>query len=116
MGRWCDRWWWPVCDEKTYWPDSVPRETTVEAFREAFATFGYAVGADEDLEPHFEKIALFANDERVPTHAARQLPDGRWTSKLGKNEDIEHALHDLEGTTYGSVVEIMKRSVPAAGR
>lgn len=111
-----DGWWWPVGAEKTHCLDSVPRETTVEAFREAFATFGYAVGADEELEPHFEKIALFANDERVPTHAARQLPDGRWTSKLGKNEDIEHALHDLEGTTYGSVVEIMKRTVPASGR
>lgn len=27
---------------------------------------------------------------------ARQLPNGRWTSKLGEVEDIEHDLSDLE--------------------
>jgi hypothetical protein len=47
----------------------------------------------------------------VPKHAARQLPSGRWTSKLGPMEDIEHALHDLTGMAYGSVVLVMKRPV-----
>jgi hypothetical protein len=32
-------------------------------------------------------------------------------------EDIEHALHDLAGTVYGSVVLLMKRPLPMqAGR
>jgi hypothetical protein len=44
-----------------------------------------------------------------PLYAARQLPNGRWTSKLGEWEDIEHALHDLTGMVYGSVVLVMKR-------
>lgn len=51
----------------------------------------------------------------MPKHAARQLASGRWTSKLGKLEDIDHALHDLEGMLYGAVVLFMKRPRPAAG-
>ena len=36
-----------------------------------------------------------------------------WTSKLGRMEDLEHALRDLEGVVYGSVVLILKRRVTA---
>jgi hypothetical protein len=85
---------------------------TLEVFREAFARLGYEACDHEDPEPGFEKVALFAR-EGTPAHAARQLPNGRWTSKLGKREDIEHALHDLTGLVYGSVVLIVKR--PLAG-
>jgi hypothetical protein len=68
-----------------------------------------------DLEPGFEKIAPFADADGLPTHAARQLPGGRWTSKLGELEDIEHDLNDVAGTAYGTVVQIMKRPLPSAG-
>jgi hypothetical protein len=67
----------------------------------------------EVLEAGFEKIALFADAQGNPRHGARQLATGLWTSKLGKAEDIEHQLHDLEGTAYGSVVLVMKRQAPA---
>jgi hypothetical protein len=107
-------WWWPTGAENTDWPDGAPCEVTVEAFREAFATLGYVVCTGEELEPGFEKIALFANDQGVPQHAARQRSSGCWTSKLGKMEDIDHALHALEGEAYGSVVLIMKRPLPPA--
>ncbi len=50
----------------------------------------------------------------VPEHAARQLANGRWTSKLGRAEDIEHQLHDLEGEVYGTVALLMKRLLPAS--
>ena len=109
-------WWWP--DEadnpdSAHWPPGVPRMQTLEAFREAFATLGYGVCDHDQLEPGYEKVALFAL-AAVPKHAARQLPNGRWTSKLGPMEDIEHALHDLTGMVYGSVVLVMKRSVRMA--
>jgi hypothetical protein len=46
------------------------------------------------------------------THAARQLPTGKWTSKLGKGEDIEHDTpEDVAGGVYGDVMQIMKRPV-----
>lgn len=102
------RWWWRDLSHQRYWPARATREETLLAFQEAFATLGFVVCDDERAEPHFEKIALFA-DTDGPQHAARQLPSGRWTSKLGEREDIEHALHDLEGDAYGKVAVLMKR-------
>jgi hypothetical protein len=105
-------WWWPGQDvDKEYWPPGVPRERTRDAFVAAFASVGYVVCEGEFPEAGYEKIALFADVAGRPTHAARQLSNGRWSSKLGKMEDIEHGLRDLEGTLYGSVVLIMKRTV-----
>jgi hypothetical protein len=44
-----------------------------------------------------------------PTHAARQVGYGKWTSKLGSLVDIEHDINGVSGTRYGSVAVIMKR-------
>jgi len=91
------------------------RDETLAALQAAFTSLRYAVCASEELEAGFEKVALFADANGFPTHAARQLKSGRWTSKLGELEDIEHALRDLEGVEYGSVVLVMQRPVPASG-
>jgi hypothetical protein len=103
-------WWWPDAAGDDTWPAAAARAETVDAFRDAFATLGYVVCDDEAPEPGFEKIALFALGG-VPKHAARQIPGGRWVSKLGEAEDIEHALHDLTGVAYGAVVLVRKRFV-----
>ena len=61
------------------------------------------------LETEFEKIAVFGKDGRW-THAARLKVDGKWTSKLGKEEDIEHnTLESMEGDLYGFVVEVLRK-------
>jgi len=109
------RWWWPVLDPDNaavFWPAGVVLEETLDAFVAAFATLGYAPCTGEEPEPGFEKVALFAK-AAVPTHAARQLPSGRWTSKLGLREDIEHDLHAVSGDVYGSVVVLLKRPLAA---
>ncbi|MBY0526565.1 MAG: hypothetical protein K2R98_24430 [Gemmataceae bacterium] len=109
------RWWWPdppPGDEGYHWPSSVSNEETLVAFMAAFATLGYRPCAVEAIEPGWERIALYATANGAPTHAARQLPDGRWTSKLGRWQDIEHTLRALEGEAYGSIVQIMKRPAP----
>lgn len=107
-------WWWPslLVDEE-FWPSGVAREETLDAFRQAFAAIGYQRCPDQNQEAGFEKIALFVDNAGIPKHAARQQSSGRWTSKLGVLEDIEHALEDLQGVEYGSVVLIMKRLLPA---
>ena len=103
-------WWWPLpSDRRTYWPAGAPQEVSVTAFVAALGTFGYAVGSDESVEPGVEKVALFADSYGTPTHAVRQLPTGRWTSKLSQSEDIEHDLRALEGQVYGTVATILKR-------
>lgn len=103
-----DRWWWPNPDG--YWPEDVPREETLEAFIAVYERFGYGVCDDGKVEEGFEKLAIYAVND-VPTHAARQLSDGTWTSKLGEDHDISHFLPDgLFSATYGRVAVWMKRN------
>jgi hypothetical protein len=103
-----ERWWWPL--EPDYWPPGVPRSATINSFVDAYATLGYVQCDTADPEPGFEKIAIYARPDGSPTHAARQLPTGAWTSKLGRSEDIVHtALAGLEGGQYGAVVRVMRR-------
>lgn len=82
------------------------------AFVDAFAILGYEPCASGDPERGFEKVALFADGTGTPTHAARLLPNGSWTSKLGPHEDISHTLYGLEGSSYGDVVHFLKRALP----
>jgi hypothetical protein len=105
-------WWWPFDAPGHYWPEGVAKAETLHAFQDVFATIGYTVCNDAEFDAGFEKVAIFADANGIPTHASRQLPNGRWTSKLGKLEDIEHDLLDLTGVEYGSVVVIMQRPKP----
>jgi hypothetical protein len=98
-------WWWPDAAGEDTWPAGVARTETVDAFRDAFATPGYVVCNDDQLEPGYEKVALSAL-AGVPKHAARQLPSGRRVSKLGPSEDIEHRLHDLTGMMQGDRIRL----------
>jgi len=102
------RWWQPG----RYWPSAAnPDDFDIRALELAFASIGFEPSADGRLEPGYEKIALFA-DSTFYTHAARQLPDGRWTSKLGRSEDIEHETpDDVAGGIYGDVFLFMRRPV-----
>jgi len=109
------RWWWPDPAEEGYWPAAAPVQETLVAFVAAFATLGFGRTDSETLEPGVEKVALFAKDGVKPTHAARQLPSGRWTSKMGRSEDIEHDLRDLEGDVYGAVVVVLQRPILDGG-
>jgi len=106
-----EQWWWPDAMGQAYWPQGVAREETIQAFERAYCRFDFKACENADLEPGFEKVAIYAKNS-IPTHAARQLADGRWTSKLGPLEDIEHnTLDALEGEVYGEVVLLLKRPV-----
>ena len=102
------RWWWPWCLPPVFWPDTPGEDPSLDTFARAFASLSFERCDDGRLEHGWEKIALYVHEGEV-THAARQLPTGRWTSKLGKNVDIEHTLRGLEGPLYGRVVCFMKR-------
>ena len=104
------RWWEPDPMNLYYWPPGVPRLFTIEAFTEAYRTLGFELCAGPELEAGVEKVAVFAMNGR-PTHAARQLQDGSWTSKLGVSEDLEHSsLRGVAGPAYGEPVRVLSRS------
>jgi hypothetical protein len=106
-----DRWFWPDSSGLTFWPENIPHETNVQAFISLFGGIGYEICNDGTLEEGFEKIAIYTNDS-MPTHAARQLPSGRWTSKLGQMQDIEHSIFSMSDGVYGNVNVFMKREAP----
>jgi len=110
------RWWWPDGMNEYYWPAGAPREETLAAFIAAYSSLGYAPCANADLEEGHEKVALYVGPAGGPTHAARQLASGLWTSKLGCMEDVEHdstgeisALGANPIYHYGEVGAILRR-------
>ena len=95
-----------------YWPDNAPREVTLDAFLTAFSLLGFEICSSDLLESGVEKIAIYVNARGEPTHIARQLNNGRWTSKLGKSVDIEHAFDSLNNSNlYGAVARILRRTI-----
>lgn len=111
-----DRWLWPWGDWEG--PRPKPDVVTAEEFIAVFELFGFERCATEIFEAGYEKIALYVRSGE-PEHAARQLPDGRWTSKLGAGIDIVHdALSDFPTkapygpcTAYGGAEYFVKRRV-----
>lgn len=105
-------WWDPATNR--YWPANAPRDYKVTSLIVAFESVGYAVCADGALEDGVEKVAIFADGPEY-MHAARQLQTGKWTSKMGPDEQIEHDTpNDLAGPAYGDVTTYMKRLRPPA--
>ena len=110
-----DRWWSHELGDDYFWPEEAPRRESADAYRAMFALFGFGACERGGLERGVEKIAIFA-DEGLFTHVARQLPSGRWTSKLGTDCDIEHELEALVSHRspsalyrYGDIVAFMRR-------
>ena len=100
--------WWPS-DPDGYWPPRVPGELTVAAMAAALATAWYTPCTDGDHETGFEKAAVYVRGG-APTHVARQLADGRWTSKLGRDCMVSHGTPGgVEGAVYGTVAAYFRR-------
>jgi len=101
-----EHWWQPG----VYWPVNAPSgEYGIGILEQAFLALGFEECAHESLEDGFEKVALFGSG-LFYTHASRQLPNGKWTSKLGRGEDIEHDTpDDVAGGVYGEMVQVLKR-------
>jgi len=107
------RWWSPSAGEEYYWPDKVPNDLEVETFCLLYKLEGGFVPCSSEKPEHgFEKIAIYSDSSGDVTHVARQTKTGKWTSKLGDWEDIEHnTLDALSGDFYGEICAILKRPI-----
>lgn len=105
-----EAWWWPDPFDQYFWPSGIPRVVTIDAFVKAFEFLGYTVCPDANYEQGYEKVAIYAKQDGIPTHAARQINSEKWTSKIGGLEDIEHDINSLSGPIYGDPIIYMKRS------
>jgi hypothetical protein len=110
-----DTWWDPAVSEDSddpevdhYWPANAPRDYKVTSLVVAYESVGFAICADGSLEDGVEKIAIYADGPEY-MHAARQLENGKWTSKMGLGVDIEHdAPQNVTGPRYRQVAVYMK--------
>jgi hypothetical protein len=80
----------------------------------AYESLGYKLCYEDHFEKGLDKIAIYGIENPdgtvTPTHAARLLPSGEWTSKLGNFEDIAHkALDAVDGPVYGRKICCMSR-------
>jgi len=104
-----EAWWWPDANNQYYWPEEVPRNESLRAFKYLFENLGYQECETANYEEGYEKIGIYRDMQNKTTHASRQLRSGVWTSKLGSSEDIEHPFRGLDSSDYGSFFLIMKR-------
>ena len=100
------RFWWPGA--RTYWPLRPHSSNALEAFHALFDAWGWQRTESRAYEGGQTKIALYWNNGS-PTHAARLLASGKWTSKLGNEHDIMHEIEDLYGPLYGMLYGIFAR-------
>lgn len=106
------RWWEPDEEPGHYWPEGAPREYTLTALLAALGTQGYQPCESGFHQEGFEELAVFTRPDGEPTHVARQLPDGGWTSKLGKLEDVRHqGVEDVSCPDYGTPTHFLRRRV-----
>lgn len=105
-----DTWWWPDSNNIYYWPHNAPRQVSLEAFIKAFEFLSYEVCETGKYEDGFEKIAIYTKDGK-PSHAAKQINSFYWTSKLGKDVDIQHEIDGVSDSQYGSIAIFMKRPI-----
>ena len=107
-----DRWWAHPEESGYYWPGYASRTPRIHSLVAVFAGLGYAICGDASPEDGYQKVALYAKNGNW-THAAIQLPDGAWSSKLGPDEDIRHPTPAaLAGDFYGAIHCIMRRLRP----
>jgi hypothetical protein len=114
--------WWPLVggfeEKDRYWPKGAPQRRTINAFKKAFELQGFELCENGELDANYEKVVLYVSDKptakhplNAPTHMARQLPCGNWTSKLGPFIDIMHDKPErLIGSEYGRIELFLRRS------
>jgi hypothetical protein len=101
---------WDCNRQGGHWPAGADRGEALAHLVSLFQLQGYAVCESGELEPGFEKVALYADADGEWQHVARQLPDGQWTSKLGELEDITHPTPEAVcSNDYGQVACYMSR-------
>lgn len=107
-----EAWWepFPIC----YWPIpySIVKASKIDTLIAMLEHFGFEKSDGTSPGDGYERVAIYGKNGEW-THAAKQLPTGKWTSKLGPDQDIEHdTLECLVGSEYGDIVRILKRRLP----
>jgi hypothetical protein len=97
-----------------YWPRRVSRSITALNYIAMFERVGHFTKCDNgELEPGFEKIAVYEELNGDFSHVARQRSKGTWTSKVGNLDDIDHPSPFVLEKDYGKITQFLKRPLDA---
>lgn len=114
----CIAWAYGISDKRMWpnsryywWPPGVSNKLDLNSFEELFKSIGYENCADDSFENGYLKIAIYTKKNGEPTHAARQLPDGNWTSKLGDSYDVQHTIEGMSNGYYENATSFMRRPI-----
>jgi hypothetical protein len=103
------QWWWPRKGFGIYWPPGFQLSDSVDVLVRIFEVHGYSICDGPRHEIGYEKVGIYSRDGRFK-HAVRQLESGRWVSKLGEWQDIEHEkVEHVEGAAYGVAECFLRR-------
>lgn len=108
------KWWEPgLFGGRFDWPaEDIPN--TLEGWVTIFSRQGYELTSNREIEPGFEKVAIYVDQKDFDLHVAKS--NGVvWKSKLGRYQDIEHSSLDLleghQAWEYGIVERILRRPI-----
>lgn len=114
-----DRWVDPDEASGHWWPvkyNDINTQIGQDGLIRAFQTMGFRECDNDNIEKHYDKVALYYNPvNNLWTHAARVLSPVEYHSKAGKLWDFHHGSGDalnnkaMPDKTYGVVYTIMKR-------
>ena len=101
----------PNLDCVVWWPPEVPEGLEIDSLIKVFEFHGYSQCDSGEHENGYRKVALYYDEKTKEwTHAARELLNGCWTSKLGEYIDIQHGSpKTIENDDYGKVYCFMKK-------
>lgn len=125
-----ERHWWPPGPLATrrsnlliqlgppdVWPVDLPPDATLANVCALLSRLGFVDCEDAvAIDPKTTLVvAIFLDSGTAPAHFAQQLPNGKWLSKLGGGNDIEHrTTHSVEGGANGTLAHKMCRPRTAA--
>lgn len=104
-----------------HWPNHLRRGADLCDLIALYQSMGFVVCMDETcrtFDPEYDKIVVYAARFKEPgepeihewMHAAKLLPNGHWSSKLGYEHDISHPdPESLAGREYGEPLIYMRR-------
>jgi hypothetical protein len=103
-----DRWWEPAVGY--FWPPDLPYDDALDTYVRIFELARYERCDSVELEPGYEKVAVYVDDADAFGHVARQQDNGRWTSKMSFFEDIDHpTAESLLGGAFTRIAVALRR-------
>ena len=106
-----NKWVCPSINPVGWWPSGVDRDYSVSGWGNMLSHYGWRSVDSSRVERGWEKLAVFTTNH-VVSHSCKQLPNGRWESKLGESVILSnHTLEGISDGPYGVPAGFFRRKI-----